>query len=161
MVSTVDELRTALELLPEPIETGIMVEVPAAALRARSLARHSAFFSLGTNDLTQYTLAADRGNDRVAPLADGLDPAVLRLVASTVAAGRPVGVCGELGGDPAAVPILVGLGVRELSVSPPLVPGIKERVRGLTISAAADLARRALELESAQAVRALVAEEGP
>jgi phosphocarrier protein FPr len=137
-----------------------MIEVPAAALQADALAEEVDFFSLGTNDLTQYTLAAERGNERLAALADGLDPAVLRLISLVCEAGerrgRRVAVCGELGSDLTAVPILLGLGVRELSVAPPLVPRVKEAVRAVDLGAAQGIARRALEQESADAVRALV-----
>jgi multiphosphoryl transfer protein len=142
-----------------------MIEVPAAALQADAFAAEVDFFSLGTNDLTQYTLAAERGNERLARLADGLDPAVLRLIALVCEAaerrGRRVGVCGELGSDPAAVPVLLGLGVRELSVAPPLVPRVKEAVRAVDLDAARELARSALEQESAAAVRALVPAGAP
>jgi phosphocarrier protein FPr len=138
----------------------MMVEVPAAALNAAAFAREVDFFSLGTNDLTQYVLAAERGNERVAALADGLDPAVLRLVAAVVEAAEEasimVHVCGELAADADAVPVLVGLGVRELSVAPPLVPDVKERVRAISTGAARELAGRARELASADEVRGLV-----
>lgn len=175
MVATVDELRAARALLDEAraavadppregFEVGIMVEVPAAALTARQLAREVDFFSIGTNDLTQYVLAAERGNAALAPLADGLHPAVLRLIAQVCDAaaehGRWVGVCGELGADLAAVPLLVGLGVRELSVAPPSVAAVKARVRELDTDAAAALARRALAAPTAAAVRSLVSEPG-
>jgi phosphocarrier protein FPr len=119
------------------------------------------FFSIGTNDLAQYTMAAERGNDAVAGLADGLHPAILRLIRAVSEAaeahGKWVGVCGELASDPAAVPLLVGLGVSELSVNPPAIPATKEAVRQLDAGAAADLAGEALRLASAEDVRALVA----
>jgi phosphoenolpyruvate-protein kinase (PTS system EI component) len=138
-----------------------MVEVPAAALQAGSFADEVDFFSIGTNDLTQYALAAERGNEHVAELADGLHPAVLKLIAMTVEGAAPqermVGVCGELAGDPVAVPILVGLGVTELSASPPAVPRVKRAVRELTLEEARALAREALSRTSAAEVRALSA----
>ena len=138
-----------------------MIEVPAAALTARSLARDADFFSIGTNDLTQYVVAADRGNARVAHLADAMHPAVLRLVASACeaadAAGRWVGVCGELAGDPAAVPLLLGLGVRELSMSPAAIGLVKRAVRATRLDEARALASAALDLPDATAVRSLVA----
>jgi phosphocarrier protein FPr len=179
MVSTVDELRQARRILaaaeeelrergeplPERLTVGMMVEVPAAALTAAAFAREVDFFSLGTNDLTQYVLAAERGNEHVAGLADGLHPAVLRLIADVAAAGRAHGaavhVCGELAADPVAVPLLVGLGVGELSVAPPLVPAVKERVRETSAEAAGGLATRALELAEAAEVRALVRSQLP
>jgi phosphoenolpyruvate-protein phosphotransferase/dihydroxyacetone kinase phosphotransfer subunit len=171
MIATIDELRAARALLEEALaqtaaqpregfEVGIMVEVPAAALTAVQLAHEVDFFSLGTNDLTQYVLAAERGNAALAALADGLHPAVLRLVDEVCRAarahGRWVGVCGELGADPAAVPLLVGLGVRELSVAAPSVPAVKAAVRALDADDAEALAHAALAAESADAVRTLV-----
>jgi phosphoenolpyruvate-protein kinase (PTS system EI component) len=142
MVADIDELRRAREILdearaslraqdvpaPDRIETGIMLEVPAAALLAETLAPLVDFFSVGTNDLTQYTLAAERGNPGVAGLFDPLHPAVLRLIerAAKAAAGRRVAVCGEVAGDRLAVPLLVGLGITELSMNPVSIPAAKE-----------------------------------
>jgi len=149
----------------EPIEVGVMIEVPSAALLADQLARHADFLSIGTNDLTQYTLAMDRCQPDLAAQADGLHPAVLRLVAATVQGadkhGKWVGVCGALAGDPLAVPLLVGLGVTELSVDPVSVPSIKARVRKLDYAACRQRAQAALALESAQAVRAASRESWP
>ena len=174
MVATLAELRRARALLdearaavaaagvaaPDRLEVGVMVEVPALALCADRFAPEVDFFSVGTNDLAQYTLAAERGNPRVAALADGLEPAVLELIRRVVEAaeahGRWVGVCGELAGDALAVPILVGLGVRELSASPPALARVKRAVRTLSLAEARELALRALGLESAAAVRELV-----
>jgi phosphocarrier protein FPr len=120
------------------------------------------FFSLGTNDLTQYTLAAERGNASVAALADGLQPSVLRLIDLVVAAARGhdrwVGVCGELASDPAAVPLLVGLGVTELSANAAAIPAVKQAVRAVDLTVARALAEAALGLASAAEVRALVAD---
>jgi phosphoenolpyruvate-protein phosphotransferase/dihydroxyacetone kinase phosphotransfer subunit len=171
MVSTVAELIAARQLLDEAIKaagrgtpsglaTGIMVEVPAAALKAAALARYADFFSIGTNDLTQYTLAAERGNPALAPLADGLDPAVLRLIGLVCqgAGGRvPVAVCGELAADEHATAVLAGLGVRELSVSPGAVPLVKEAVRAVDLTAARELAARAVAAASAAEVRESIA----
>jgi phosphoenolpyruvate-protein kinase (PTS system EI component) len=144
------------------IEVGIMVEVPAAALVAGRLAPDVDFFSIGTNDLTQYALAADRGNERVGGLADALHPAVLRLIASTAEAadahGRWVGVCGELGGDPSATALLLGLGVRELSMSGPAIPLVKAAVRKTDLGEARALASEALACATATEVRALLTE---
>ncbi|WP_415914577.1 phosphoenolpyruvate--protein phosphotransferase [Paraburkholderia sp. J41] len=141
----------------ERIEVGVMIEVPSAALLADQLARHADFLSIGTNDLTQYTLAMDRCQPDLAAQADGLHPAVLRLVAAAVEGanqhGKWVGVCGALAGDPLAVPLLVGLGVSELSVDPVSVPSIKARVRKLDYNECRARAQNALALESAQAVR--------
>src|SRR5207237_9156059 len=117
------------------MEVGIMVEVPSAAVTADALAKEVDFFSLGTNDLTQYLFAADRTNPDLAPLADSLHPALLRVIAQVVrpahAERRWVGVCGEMASDLWAVPLLVGLGVDELSVHPPLVARIKTPLRGI------------------------------
>jgi phosphocarrier protein FPr len=175
MVATLAEWQAARALLeearhevknrgqpaPERIETGIMVEIPSAALLAAQFAGEVDFFSIGTNDLSQYTLAAERGNARVATLADGFQPAVLRLIQMVVEAaharGKWVGVCGEMGGDPLAVPLLVGLGVDELSMNAPAIPKAKQIIRALDIASAQAVARSALNAESAQAVKALLA----
>ena len=174
MVSEVGELRAAVALLERarasladdglpagPVELGVMIEVPAAALRAGTLAAEVGFLSIGTNDLVQYTMAAERGNGGVARLSDPLHPAVLQLIEGVVAAARPhacrVAVCGEAASDRQAVPLLVGLGVDELSVGPRRVPLVKAWVRDLDSAAAGELALRALELEDAAAVRALAA----
>ncbi len=142
------------------MEVGIMIEVPAAALTAAWLAPAVDFFSVGTNDLTQYTLAADREVSAVASLSDALHPAVLTLIGraagAAVDAGRWTGVCGELAADPLAVPLLLGLGVRELSVSAAAVASVKEIVRATDLAAAAELARQAVDLPSADAVRDLM-----
>ena len=171
MVATLDEiLRARSELdraradtgVDTPLEFGIMVEVPAAALTAARLAEHVDFFSLGTNDLTQYTMAAERGDERLASLLTGPQPAVLRLVKATVEAasahGRWVGVCGELAGDPAAAVLLAGLGVTELSMAPALVPEAKAALRGVELEQARTAAHAALEVDSAAAARALGAD---
>ena len=168
MVSTLDELFAARRLLDEAIaatgrerpvdlEVGMMVEVPAAALKAAAFARHVDFFSIGTNDLTQYALAADRNNDAVASLGDAFDPGLLALIRSTCqgAAGHAsVSVCGEFAADERAVALLVGLGVDALSVTPPAVATTKEAVRALNSRQAAGLAEAALLADSAPAVRA-------
>ncbi|MFI7601444.1 phosphoenolpyruvate--protein phosphotransferase [Actinoplanes sp. NPDC049681] len=169
MVSTVDEVVAARRMLGEAmslaggsarpgLRVGIMVEVPAAALKAAALAPHVDFLSIGTNDLTQYALAAERGNPALATLADGLDPGVLRLI-DAVCRGAgdrvSVSVCGELAADETAVPLLAGLGVRELSVAPPLIPAVKEAVRATDRARAAAVAARALGSDGPAAVRAL------
>ena len=138
-----------------------MIEVPSAALLADHFAKEVDFFSVGTNDLTQYTLAVDRGHPKLAARVDGLHPAVLRLINMTVEAanreGKWTGICGSLASDPDAVAILVGLGVQELSISVPTIPVVKARVRGLNYSECQSLAREALTLDSAEDVRRLMA----
>ena len=154
----VDEAITELGGRPESLRIGIMVEVPSTALKAAAFVPHVDFFSVGTNDLTQYALAAERGNQAVSELADGLDPGVLSLIATLCrdAAAVPVSVCGELAADPVAVPVLIGLGVRSLSVVPPAVALVKQRVREVNLGEARLLAEKALICESAAEVRALV-----
>jgi phosphocarrier protein FPr len=187
MVATVEEVLRARELLdearaslatrgvplPQLMEIGIMLEIPSAALIAEKLAPLVDFFSVGTNDLTQYTLAAERGNAGVAALADPLHPAVLRLIDRTAAAaaaeGRRVTVCGEVAGDRVAVPLLLGLGARGLSMNPAAIPAAKQAVRATDAAAAKELAREALAADSAAAVRRLleaarlngIVDEGP
>lgn len=168
MVGTVEEWRQArdmterlrLEIPVADLQLGIMIEVPSAALLAPVLAKEVDFFSVGTNDLTQYTLAIDRGHPTLSAQADGLHPAVLQLIDITVRAahthGKWVGVCGELAADPAAVPILVGLGVDELSVSARSIGEVKACVRELNLIGAKQLAQAALTVGTAREVRALV-----
>jgi phosphocarrier protein FPr len=126
------------ELGAPQVDLGIMIEVPSAALMADAFAQEVDFFSVDTNDLAQYTLAMDRMHPSLAAKSDGLHPAVLRLIERTVeaahAAGKWVGVCGELGVDPQAVPILIGLGVDELSVSVPAIASVRAQIRSLTLS---------------------------
>jgi multiphosphoryl transfer protein len=177
MVATLEEYRQAKAVLadvraeleragaptPEELEVGVMIEVPAAALAAEQFAPEVDFFSLGTNDLTQYTLAAERGNAAVARLADGLHPSVLRLIQLVAEAANGhskwAGVCGELASDPAAVPVLVGLGIAELSANAPAIPAVKQAVRGVDVDTARELAEQALELSSAAEVRKLFANQ--
>ncbi len=168
MVSDITELRLARALIEElrvelgapPVQIGIMIEVPSAALMADVFAPEIDFFSIGTNDLTQYTLAMDRGNSALASKHDGLHPAVLRLIAFTIESahkhGKRTDICGELGSDSAAVPILLGLGMDELSVSIPSVPTVKAQVRSLKIADWQPIAREALNCSTAQEVRELV-----
>lgn len=170
MIATLAEWRAARALVEQerellgapPIQVGIMVETSAAALVTERFAREGAdFFSIGTNDLTQYALAMDRSNPRLATQVDTLHPAVLQLIQRTVAGahahGRWVGVCGALAGDLVAVPILVGLGVDELSVDVPIVPAVKARIRGLSYTECRATAQEALEAGEGAEVRALVA----
>ncbi len=170
MIATLAEWRAARDLVEEqrdalgvpPIQIGIMVETASAALLADRFAEEADFFSIGTNDLTQYTLAMDRTNPRLAPQVDALHPAVLRLIERTVAGAhahrRWVGVCGALGGDPQAVPVLVGLGVDELSVAVPIVPAVKARVRTLSLDECRATAQQALAAADGAEVRALVSQ---
>jgi phosphocarrier protein FPr/phosphocarrier protein len=156
-----DEVRRELGITAV-VQVGAMVETPASAVIAGRIAREVEFLSIGTNDLTQYTLAMDRGHADLAHRIDGLHPAVLNLIAMTVDAadehGKLVAVCGGLASEPAAVPILIGLGVRELSVVPTLVPQLKSLIRTLTVDACRALAERALAMDTAEAVRALANE---
>ena len=150
------ELRAAGVPYDEGMEVGIMIEVPSAVAVADQLARLVDFFSIGTNDLTQYVMAADRGNARVAELASAFQPAVLRMVrdAATAAhnAGIWIGMCGELAGNPLAAPVLVGLGLDELSMSAPSIPAVKAAVRRFSLADAQRIAAAALALDSAEAV---------
>lgn len=169
MIATLAEWRAAREIVERErvalgvaaIPVGIMVETAAAALLAERFAREADFLSIGTNDLTQYTLAMDRTNPRLAPQVDALHPAVLRLIERTVvgahAHGRWVGVCGALAGDAEAVPVLVGLGVDELSADVPIVPAVKARVRALSLEECRVTAREALDAGDGAEVRAIVA----
>ncbi len=152
----VDALCLELNITQRP-EIGVMIEVPAAALQAEQLAEHADFLSIGTNDLSQYTLAMDRDHAGLAARVDALHPALLRLIAMTCEGAavhkRWVGVCGALASDPLATPVLIGLGVTELSVSPVQIGEIKDRVRQLHEAECQRLARDLLKLSSAAAVR--------
>ena len=167
MITSVEEIQ-ALTALCERIRTelnapkvplGIMVEVPAAAVQADVLARHVDFFSIGTNDLTQYTLAIDRQHPDLAAEADSLHPAVLRLIRQTVDGaarhGRWVGVCGGIAGDPFGAALLTGIGVQELSMTPRDIPAVKARLRRSSQANLKALALQALSCETASDVRAL------
>lgn len=138
---------------------GIMIEVPSAAILADLFAQEVDFFSIGTNDLTQYTLAMDRLHPQLAKQADGLHPAVLRMIDNTVQAarraGKWVGVCGGIAGDPKGAVILAGLGVSELSVGTPSVAAIKAHIRGQSMAAMQQLAKQALQCRTAEEVRSL------
>lgn len=176
MIASVREIRAAKEMLAtaqaelrsagipfdEAMDVGIMVEVPSAVAMADQLATEVDFFSIGTNDLSQYVMAGDRTNPKVATLADAFEPAVLRMIQQTIIAahnaGIWVGVCGELASSPLATPILVGLGVDELSMNPPAIPAVKAAVARLTMEEAEAIAREVLQLDSAEAVRDFVEE---
>jgi phosphocarrier protein FPr len=166
MISTAEEVAEVRVILAEgesglpPLKLGIMIEVPSAALIARALAPLVDFFSIGTNDLAQYVLASDRTNSTVARLADPLHPAVLALIQTTCEAarafGKPVSLCGEVAGDLAAAPLLLGLGVTELSVPLPAAARVKEVVRSVDLAECRALAAAALACASAADVRALL-----
>ncbi|MDN5362342.1 MAG: phosphoenolpyruvate-protein phosphotransferase system enzyme [Moorella sp. (in: firmicutes)] len=175
MVTALEEIREAKKIMAEArleletsglavnrVETGMMIEVPAAALMADALAREVDFFSLGTNDLAQYTLAVDRGNERVAGMYDACHPAVLRLIDMTVVAahryGKWVGLCGELGGEVKTAPLLVGLGLDEISMSPVFIPSMKEAIGKISYQEGRELVRRLLELPGPREVRAALSE---
>ena len=170
MISSLEELKDANRVLEQAraqlrdehipfdpnLEVGVMVEVPSAALAADILAKHVKFFSIGTNDLIQYTLAVDRQNERIAHLYQPANPAILRLIKMTADAGRTqgiwTGVCGQIAGDKYLTPLLLGLGIRELSTAPPNVPGVKYLVRRLKMSECVELAEWSLHSESPKAV---------
>jgi len=142
------------------IPAGIMVEVPSTAVMAEQFAREVDFFSVGTNDLTQYTLAMDRGHPQLAALADALNPGVLGLIGMAARAanqhGKWCGICGSMAGDPQAIPILIGLGITELSVSIPMIPSVKAQIRQLNLADCQALAAQALAMNTAAEVRSLV-----
>jgi phosphocarrier protein FPr/phosphocarrier protein len=156
-----DEVRGELGIA-EPVQLGVMIETPAAAMLAGQIAREADFLSIGTNDLTQYTLAADRGNAAVSQRIDAMHPAVLRLVREVgegaAAAGCWAGVCGGLASDPLAAPILIGLGITELSATPAAIPGLKAVVRKLDMKGCTALAAEACDATSAAEVRTLARE---
>ena len=154
------ELAAEGHSIRENLPVGIMVEVPAAALMADHLAKEVDFFSIGTNDLIQYTLAVDRTNETVAELYSAADPSVLRLIAMVVEAARAngieVSVCGAMGGDPIYTMLLLGLGLRQLSMPPHQLPEIRRVIRSIRIETARAVAAEAVQLETAGAVTALL-----
>lgn len=168
MIARLEEIKMAKAMLEEEreklktpaVSVGIMVEIPAAAMMAEQFAKEVDFFSIGTNDLTQYTLAMDRGHPKLAPFVDGLNPALLKLIDLTVKGanqqGKWVGVCGGIASDSQAIPLLIGLGVKELSVSVPSIPTIKAQIRELSLVQCQELAQKALNAETGAEVRALV-----
>ena len=171
MITSVDELRETKAMVGEAeaeleregvpfrhnIRIGVMIEVPAAVAVADQLAREASFFSIGSNDLIQYVMAADRTNSRVAAIADPFQPAVLRMIRQTIEAGRNAGIevalCGELAADPLATPLLLGLGLEEFSVSALLIPELKWAISRWSLADARDVAREAMSLDSSQAAR--------
>ncbi len=171
LIATLEEVRWAKGLLRQAqeeleaegtehtreIETGIMIETPAAALMADVLATEVDFFSIGTNDLTQYTLACGRGNEQLGELYHPLDPAVLRLIAQVIkaahAAGKWIGLCGEMGGQRSAIPVLLGLGLDEFSITPSAIPAAKQLIRSLSMAEARQITDHALSLSTAAEVK--------
>ena len=170
MIATADELDRALAILeearaecrakgqavPDELPVGIMIEIPSAAVASDILARKADFFSIGTNDLVQYTMAVDRGNERVAYLHEPFQPAVIRLVKMTIdngrAAGISVGMCGEMAGDPRAAVLLLGLGLDEFSMSSASVPAVKRALRSIGLEEARSIAEKALGLSTSAEV---------
>ncbi|WP_186405445.1 phosphoenolpyruvate--protein phosphotransferase [Candidatus Accumulibacter aalborgensis] len=173
MIATLEELREAKSIVAailaeedaapgrSDVRVGLMIEVPSAAVMAEQFAREADFFSIGTNDLTQYTLAMDRGHPKLARKADGLHPSVLKMIALTCEGARKhgkwVGVCGGMASDTMAVPVLIGLGVDELSVSVPAIPAIKALVKRLSLAECRLLAQEVVEMGTATEVRARLA----
>ena len=155
----IDELAAELKLEGR-VSLGAMIETPSAALTAAVLIQAVDFLSIGSNDLTQYTLAMDRGHSELARRTDALHPAVLQLIAAAAiagdAAGKLVAVCGGVAADRTAVPILLGLGIRELSVVPAAIPALKRQISALRIGECRELAKRCLHLGSATEVRSLI-----
>jgi phosphotransferase system enzyme I (PtsI) len=176
LISTLRELQTARDMVAatrtdlqregvphaEAPEVGIMIEVPSAVVMAESLARHADFFSIGTNDLTQYTLAVDRGNGQVADLFSSADPAVLRLIRMTVAGAQAgsidVSICGEMAAEPKYIMLLLGMGIRTLSLTPTMIPEIKRVIRSVSLEDCRTVAREALALEHERDITAYLSE---
>lgn len=152
------ELKARGQVFDPKLKIGAMIEIPSAAATTDLLARECDFFSIGTNDLIQYLLAIDRGNDRIAHLYEPAHPAVVRTLKHIIDEAHrtktPVGVCGEMAGDPIFVPLLLGLGVDSLSMTPPLLPAVKYLVRAMKMSDARELAAEALTLGSAKEIQA-------
>ena len=179
MVATVEDVEKIREVLEEckqelrdegfdvaeKMDIGIMIEIPSAAILADQLADVVDFFSIGTNDLSQYTLAADRTNAQVAPLASGFQPAVFRLIKMVIdaahAKGKWVGLCGEMAGELLAIPILLGLGLDEFSMNPPAVPFAKRLIRSISMEHARQVAETALNLKGDQEIREYVQQAVP
>jgi len=179
MVATVEDVEQIREVLEEckqelrdegydvaeEMEIGIMIEIPSAAILADQLADVVDFFSIGTNDLSQYALAADRTNAQVAPMASGFQPAVFRLIKMVIdaahAKGKWVGLCGEMAGELLAIPILLGLGLDEFSMNPPAVPFAKRLIRSISMEHARQVAETAINLKGDQEIRNYVQEAVP
>jgi phosphocarrier protein FPr len=174
MITSMDELRAAKEMVTDAeaeleregipfrknIRVGVMIEVPAAVAVADQLAREADFFSIGSNDLIQYVMAADRTNSRVAQIADPFQPAVLRMIRQAIEAGHNAGIdvalCGELAADPLATPLLLGLGLGEFSVSAPLIPELKRAISRWSVAEAEDVAKAVLATDSVESARRIL-----
>ncbi len=160
-----EELRAEGQQVAENMDIGIMIEIPSAAILADQLADVVDFFSIGTNDLSQYTMAADRTNAHVAPLASGFQPAVFRLIKNVIdsahAKGKWVGLCGEMAGELLAIPILLGLGLDEFSMNPPAIPFAKKLISSISYEQAKEIAENALQLRSDQEIRDYIKSEVP
>jgi phosphotransferase system enzyme I (PtsI) len=160
-----EELRDEGHQVAEEMDIGIMIEIPSAAILADQLAEEVDFFSIGTNDLSQYTLAADRTNAQVATIASGFQPAVFRLIKGVIdaahAKGKWVGLCGEMAGELLAIPILLGLGLDEFSMNPPAIPFAKRLIRSISMEQARDVANTALNLTSDAKIREYIQEVVP
>lgn len=179
MVATVEDVEKVREVLEEckqelrdegydvaeQMEIGIMIEIPSAAVMADQLAGVVDFFSIGTNDLSQYTMAADRTNAEVATLASGFQPAVFRLIKMVIDAahtnGKWVGLCGEMAGELLAIPILMGLGLDEFSMNPPAIPFAKRLIRSISHEKAKQVAEHVLQLKSDSEIREYIKTEIP
>ena len=163
IAQAVEQVRARGQPFEEHIPLGMMIEVPAAAIMADVFAREAEFFSLGTNDLVQYALAIDRGSESLAAQASPFDPSILRMIKFVTDAGKhrgiPVSLCGAMASDPLAACLLVGLGLRELSMEAAAIPEIKEAIRRLTVPEAEAIAEQALACDSADAVEELLARE--
>ena len=176
MISSLEEIFEIRDLLQEckdelsreeipfnpSVPSGIMIEIPSAAVLAERLIQYTDFFSIGTNDLIQYTLAVDRNNDRVAKFYQPLNPAILKLIRGTVDAARearkPVSLCGEMAGNPVYIPLLLGLGLQSFSVSPVMLPEVKERIRAVSSEECRDLAEEILAMDSTEDINRRVFE---
>jgi phosphotransferase system enzyme I (PtsI) len=159
------ELREEGHDVAEKMDIGIMIEIPSAAILADQLAEIVDFFSIGTNDLSQYTMAADRTNAQVAPLASGFQPAVFRLIKMVIDAahdkGKWVGLCGEMAGELLAIPILLGLGLDEFSMNPPAIPFAKRLIRSISLEKAKEVAEVALNLRGDEEIREYIQQAIP
>jgi phosphotransferase system enzyme I (PtsI) len=174
MISGIDELEIALSMVAEvradlksesipfaeDIPIGTMIEVPSAALSSDLLARRADFFSIGTNDLIQYTIAVDRGNEKIAYLYEPYHPGVLRLIQTVIenahSKGIPVGLCGEMASDPNAALILLGLGLDEFSMSPSAIPKVKKIIRSCSFSEAEEVVGRVLDMRTSRDIEEFI-----
>jgi phosphotransferase system enzyme I (PtsI) len=172
MVADISELKKALDLIKRAmvelrqksikfdraIEVGVMIEVPSAAVAAELMAERVAFFSIGSNDLTQYTLAADRDNERLARIFNPLHPAVLRLIEISIAAARrrniPIAMCGEMSGDIIAIPLLIGLGITQLSMNPSKLPAACRLITKLNYQKTVELAAAIMKMKTLKEIEA-------